>query len=357
MDRGEDLQQESQLDEIPSVTSVIVSHNGGDKILRCIEALKSQTVPFQGSMVVDSGSTDGSLDRVRAVYPEVDIVLLGANLGPAAARNVALDRAAGDLIFWIDHDIYAAPDCLERLLEARAAEPAAIIVPRIILYPETDVVQADGGEAHFVGTLTLRNGFTSLNDLAAGSVRTGIGACPSGCLLMDRRVARDVGGFNESYFFYLEDYEFSLRVRILGHKIFSEPAARTFHDRGQGTKLSFRGKGPYPTERAHLLMRNRLRTLLTHYKMRTLIVLAPALLLYELVTLVFALLRGWGGAWYRAWRWQFAHARQLRDDRRALQARRVAQDREILTGGDLPLARACSAPRSHGALPGHSLTS
>ena len=66
--------------------------------------------------------------------------------------------------------------------------------------------------------------------------------------------------------------------------------------------------------------------------------LAPALLLYELVSLVFALLRGWGGAWLRAWRWQFAHLRQLRDDRRMLQARRVTRDREILTGGNLPLA-------------------
>jgi GT2 family glycosyltransferase len=199
------------------------------------------------------------------------------------------------------------------------------------------MVQADGGEAHFLGTLKLRNGFSSLTGLV-GTVRAGINACPSGCLLMDRRVARAVGGFNESYFFYLEDYEFSLRVRILGHKISFEPSALTFHDRGQGTKLAFRGSGRYPTERAHLLMRNRMRTLLTHYALRTLIVLAPALLLYELVILVFALLRGWGGAWFRAWCWQFGHVRQLRAERRALQVRRVTPDREILSGGDLPLA-------------------
>ena len=321
----------------PSVTGVIVNHNGGEKILRCIEALKSQTVPFSGIMVVDSGSTDGSPERVRDGHPDVQIVLLGANLGPAAARNAAIERAAGELVFWIDHDIYAAPDCLERLLAARAAEPAAIVVPRIILYPQKDVVQADGGEAHFLGTLTLRNGFTSLTE-AAGAVRADVGASPSGCLLMDRRVAREVGGFNESYFFYLEDYEFSLRVRILGYRIVSEPAAVTFHDWGEGTQLSFRGKGRYPTERAHLLMRNRLRTLLTHYALRTLIVLAPGLLLYELMSLVFALLRGWGGAWLRAWRWQFAHLRQLRHERQAIQARRVTRDRDILSGGDLPLA-------------------
>jgi GT2 family glycosyltransferase len=166
---------------MPSVTAVAVNHNGGDKILRCLNALKAQTVPFEGCIVVDSGSTDGSPDRVRQAHPEVQIVRLGANLGPAVARNAAINRAAGDLIFWIDHDIYAAPDCLERLLEAWAAKPAAIVVPRIVLYPRTDVVQADGGEAHFVGTLKLRNGFTPLAELV-GCARSRVNACPSGCL-------------------------------------------------------------------------------------------------------------------------------------------------------------------------------
>jgi hypothetical protein len=80
----------SRQDGLPSVTGVIVNHNGGDKVLRCIQALKSQTVPFEANMVVDSGSTDGSPDRIREAHPDVLIVLLGANLGPAAARNAAI---------------------------------------------------------------------------------------------------------------------------------------------------------------------------------------------------------------------------------------------------------------------------
>jgi GT2 family glycosyltransferase len=240
-------------------------------------------------------------------------------------------------VFWIDHDIYADPDCLERMLEARARYPAAIVVPRIVLYPGGDTVQADGGQAHFIGSLTLRHGFTAAIDVAGVSAAY-VGACPSGCMLMDRRVAKDVGGFNQSYFFYFEDYEFSLRVRMLGHAILSAPAAITAHDWGQGTKLSFRGKGKYPSERAHLLMRNRLRTLATHYATRTLVLLAPVLIVYELASAVFAVVRGWGSAWVAAWRWIFAHANELRADRRRLQSRRVVRDRRILRGGALPLA-------------------
>jgi GT2 family glycosyltransferase len=277
------------------------------------------------------------MDRVRREHPDVDVVLLGDNRGPAAARNAAIERTTSELLFWIDHDIYAEPDCLEALLAARAAMPAAVVVPRIILFPEGDVVQADGGDAHFIGALTLRNGFLPLEDAAAAR-RAYVGACPSGCMLMERQAAKDAGGFNESYFFYFEDYEFSLRVRMLGHAILSEPKAITLHDRGEGTKLSFRGKGQYPTERAHLLMRNRLRTVATHYSVRTIVVLAPVLLLYECVSALFAFARGWGGAWVAAWRWVLAHRRELRDDRRRLQGRRRARDRDILRGGMLPLA-------------------
>lgn len=323
-----------------TVSGVIVTHNGGDKVLRCIAALKAQTVPFHEILVIDNASSDGSPTRIRAAHPDVRLIELPQNRGPSVSRNAALGEATGDLVFWIDNDIYADPTCLERLLAAKADEPAELVVPRIVLYPEQDVVQCDGGEPHFLGTLVLRHGFTPLRDLPPGADRRAqIGAAPSGCLLVERTIAQAVGGFDESYFFYFEDYEFSLRWRILGHRILAEPAAVVRHDRGAGTMdLSFRGQGSYPRQRARLLMRNRLRTLLTHYSRRTLLVLAPALLVYELVTLAFALVRGWGGPWLEAWGWVLAHRRELQERRRWIQARRRTADFELLQAGALPLA-------------------
>jgi GT2 family glycosyltransferase len=320
------------------VSGVIVSYNGGAKVLRCIEALKQQTTPFHEIIVVDNASTDGSPDAIRASHPDVRLIQLPENRGPSASRNASLSVAEGDLVFWIDNDIYADPDCLARMLEALGADPAELVVPRIILIPESDIVQCDGGEAHFIGTLTLRNGFTPLNHAGAGA-RAQIGASPSGCLLMDRKVARALGGFDESYFFYFEDYEFSLRTRILGHRILCEPAAVVRHDRGTGNPdLAFRGSGAYPRERAYLLMRNRLRTILTHYSPRTLLLLAPALLLYELATLVLSIARGWTGAWLRAVGWIAANRRAVCERRHWIQSRRRTADRDILSGGPLPLA-------------------
>jgi len=321
-----------------TVSGVIVTYNGGSKVVRCIEALRAQSVPFAEIIVVDNASTDGSPAVIRSQYPDVRLVELPENRGPSASRNESLGIATGDLVLWIDNDIYADRDCLEKLLAARQLDPAELVVPRIVLIPEETTVQADGGEAHFIGTLTLRNGFTPI-DRTRDFGRSRIGASPSGCMLMDRRVATSVGGFDDSYFFYFEDFEFSLRTRILGHRILCEPAAVVRHDRGTGNPgLAFRGSGKYPPERAFLLMRNRLRILLTHYAMRTLLLLAPALFLYEFATFTLAVTRGWTRAWLRAWGWLFENRPAICERRRWIQSRRQVPDRDILTGGPLSLA-------------------
>ncbi len=157
-------------------------------------------------------------------------------------------------------------------------------------------------------------------------------------MLVERRVIEAAGGFDESFFFYLEDLEFSLRLRILGHRILCEPAAVAFHDRGRGSALAFRGEGAYPRERAYLLMRNRLRILATHFAPGTLFTLLPTLLAYEAASLVLSLLHGWGREWSAAWTWLFRHRRELAARRRWIQARRRLPDRALLVDGPLPIA-------------------
>ncbi len=322
---------------MPSVSAVVVSHQGGERVLGCLDALRRQTVPLVEILLVDSGSTDGTPERVRATFPEVRTIALPRNEGPCVARNRGARAARGELVLWIDHDLYLEPDALERMLAAKARLPAEIVVPRIRLHPERAMVQCDGGAPHVVGTLVLRHGFTPL---AAIDTHTPayLDAAPSGCLLVERRVIEVAGGFDESFFFYLEDLELSLRWRLFGFRILCEPAAIAFHDRGPGSALAFRGNGPYPRERAYLLMRNRLRILATHYAAGTILALAPALLAYEAASLLLSIQRGWGPAWLRAWRWLWANRRAVLARRRWIQAHRRVPDHELLVDGPLPIA-------------------
>ncbi len=319
------------------ISAVVVSHEGGDRLLQCLSALERQTRPLDEILLVDNASTDATLARVAAEHPRVRVLALPDNRGPGVARNLGLAAARGELVLWVDHDIYLEPDALERMLAARARMPAEMVLPRIRLHPEREVVQCDGGAPHVVGTLVLRNGYRPLERIAP-SGPTYVDAAPSGCMLVERGAIEAAGGFDEGYFFYLEDLEFSLRLRLFGLGILCEPAAVAFHDRCSGTALTYRGRGVYPRERAHLLMRNRLRVVATHFAGRTILALAPTLLVYEAASLVLSLLHGWGGAWLEAWRWLVAHRREILARRRWVQARRRLPDGAVLASGPLPIA-------------------
>jgi GT2 family glycosyltransferase len=319
------------------VSAVVVNHNGGAQILRCLHALEQLQPGPTELLVVDNGSSDGSPAAVRAAFPHVRVLELGRNLGPAAARNAGLRSARAARVLLVDDDVYLAPDCLRRLLERQARPGAAAVVPRLVLLPEADLIQADGGDVHFVGTMTLRNSRQPVG--TDGGAPHAIGAFSSSCVLVDRDCVLDAGGFDETYFIYLEDMELGLRLRAFGQHLLCEPAAVAFHERGAGTPgLSFRDQGFYPRRRAFLTMRNRQRTLLLHYRLRSLLLLAPALALYEIAAFGFALRRGWLRPWLRAWLWQIAHARETWQRRRWIQARRQVDDGRLLVAGPLPVA-------------------
>ena len=158
-------------------------------------------------------------------------------------------------------------------------------------------------------------------------------------MLVTRQDVLDAGGFDELYFFYFEDLEFCIRLRALGHRFLCEPRALAFHDRGEGTVgLSFRGTEKYPKRRIYLTLRHRWLTLLIHYRMRTLLVLMPALLMYEAAGLTLVLFRGWTIQWLRAVCWVIGKCPEMLRRRRSQQARRKIDDKALLCAGILPLA-------------------
>lgn len=319
----------------PRLGAMVVNFNGGEKLLRCVGALKEQSRRLREIVVVDNGSNDDSLERVRAEIPGVRIIELGANRGLPFARNVGMRELSTDLVLSVDSDIYLEPSCVAEMERAHAERQAAVVCPRILLWPDRTVVHCDGASVHFAGMLALRHAFRPVGELERSGAP--VGAVPGGCLLIDRERALAVGGFEDLFFFYYEDLEWSLKLRTRGHRLYCEPAAVAYHDRGEGTPgLSFRGRGSYPVRRAYLSMRNRWMTMLIHYRIRTMIVLLPALLAYEMGTFGIAIFRNWLGAWTRAWWWLLVHRRAVRDRRRLAQSARTVRDRDLLEGGPIP---------------------
>ncbi len=328
-----------------SVGAIVVNFNGGQRILRVLEALYRQQYPLAEVVVVDNASSDASPAGIRAAFPQVRVLSLGENTGLSNARNVGLRALNTSLAFMVDHDIYVDERCIALMVQAYEARRPAVVCPRIRLLPQREIVQLEGAAPHFLGTLILRNGYRPVastpaeSDYVAGST--------GGCMLVERERILDAGGFDELFFFYFEDLELTLRLRGMGYRFWCESAAEVFHEPASGTPgLSFRGTGGYPERRAYFTLRNRLIAMLIHYRVRTLVVLLPALVLYEAVSFVAAARKGFVRQWLRAWGWQFANMATVGRRRRAARLRRTVDDKDILVGGVPPLAPGFLASRT-----------
>jgi GT2 family glycosyltransferase len=142
-------------------------------------------------------------------------------------------------------------------------------------------------------------------------------------MLFDLVRARQVGGFDPGYMHaWADDGEYQLRGTLYGFRCLHVPAAAAMHhakDHGAGRALG--------------QIHNRFRVLLTFYRARTLLVLLPSLLLFELALIAGSLAHGFGGAYFEAVRRTWRERREIGSMRREMQARRQVSDAEILRGG------------------------
>ena len=322
------------------VSVCLVNRDGAEVLGGTIAALVAALGPECEVILVDDASSDQSVAIARAALPGARILLHDVRRGPAAARNAAIRAATRPLLLLLDNDVHLMPECVDRLAEALAAWPRAVAaMPRVLHAANTRLVQYDGAGSHYIGLMTLENAETP--DTREHGDEREIGSAITACLLVDRerlsRAASCDPPFDDAFGIYLEDHDFALRARLAGFSILSVPRAGCLH--GEGTKgLSLRRSGRYAEERVASLMRNRRRIVLKNYAARTLIALAPALGLFEVVQLAGAVKKGWLGPWARAARDSIGALPSILRERRRVQAARRVSDRELLAAGPLPVS-------------------
>ncbi len=325
-----------------SPTVCMINHNGEAYLERSIEALLAEAVPLAEIIIVDDASTDRSRELVRERFPQVRLVAMSENKGAAAARNVALREASTALVVLIDNDVVITPGSLQRMIDALCEHPdAAVIMPSILFGGDESTVQYDGANAHFLGQQGLDHegatyGAAPLEERVLDSV-------VSACILVDRsRFPAPADGrsappaFDEDFFIYFEDHDFGYRTRASGRDVLAVPAAFCYH--GVGTpELSIRATGSYSRRRVFFVIRNRWLFLLKNYSVRTLVVLAPMLVLYEAIQLGGVIKKGWFREWLWATFWVMKRPRSLLRKRRMVQGMRRVRDGALLRGGPVPL--------------------
>lgn len=336
---------------IGPITVVVVNFDGLAHLEACLHAVFAQTLVPDEVILVDNASRDGSETAALARHPALRLLRLGKNEGPCPARNAGLAAARNAWVLLLDNDAVLLPDTLERLAQAAADRPeAAVLEPRSVFASEPARVHYDGGALHYVGLFSLRNFYVPL-DQAQGSGSVEVDGVVSVALLVRRDTLLAAGGFDPSFFILFEDLDLSLRLRMQGHTLLCVEEAIVLH-RGGTPGISFRSGADYPRSRAFLHSRNRWIVLLKNYRLRTLLVAAPGLLLYELVWLGFALVGGVLGAHLQG-KWAFFRALPRTLEARAqLERTRKLRDRELLVGGPLTVTPGLRSSGLHSGLLG-----
>ena len=312
----------------------IVNYNGESYLPQTLRAVARLGFAVDDVLLIDSGSTDGSVALVREQFPPVRVIELGANLGPGAARNRAIREAAHDRVLLIDNDVEPESGSIAALDTALEGHSNAILAMATVLYEQApDTVQYVGAVPHFLGTPALLQADIPLAQLHAG-VRV-VGTAITCCVMVDRARFGDRPWFDERLFFYMEDHEFGLRASLQGYDCLAVPQARCRHRAGT-IGVSIRETGRFTPVRVRYTIRNRWLTVLMLYQTGTLLRFAPALAVFEVLQLLGAVRRGWIGHWLWAAGSTVRMLPHVLRVRRAMRASRRRRDLEVLTAGPFP---------------------
>ena len=216
----------TELKAHPQVSCVVLNWNGWADTIECLGALHECRYPSLNVIVVDNGSTDDSVARIKAAHPDILVLESGKNLGFSAGNNIGIRYAlafGADYIWLLNNDARPAPGALLALVAKAASDRTIGAVASICYYADApSTVQAWAGSRINLwighgGLCTEHHTddwFDSLNGTS---------------MLVARAAIENVGLLDEGFFLYWEDTEFCLRLRKNGWRIAAAPDSHVLH--------------------------------------------------------------------------------------------------------------------------------
>lgn len=219
---------------LPNVSIVVLNWNGIAHTVECLESLSRLTYPDLDIIVVDNGSTDGSVETIRRVFPWVVLIENGQNLGYTGGNNIGMQHAlqqGADYVWLLNNDTVVEPDVVEKLVsEAEAFPDCGLFSPLVRYYDAPDTVQYIAACPDF--TAFSINPVTDLRELDDPLVQNHLMLYGT-ALFIRRSVIETVGFLNARYFAYQEDFDYSLRAVRAGFRTRVVRDAHILHKESQ----------------------------------------------------------------------------------------------------------------------------
>lgn len=230
----------------PYVVVVILAHNNYSDTKECLQSvLKVNYTPFS-VLLVDNGSKDDTVQRIAREFPSVHIIQTGQNLGVAGGFNAGIVSAIQDgaeYIFILNNDTVIEPNIIHVLVEAAQAHPDyGILMPKILYYDNRDRIWSIGARYRLFPPAIVMLGLDK-RDAPPYTESRLLEYAPTCALFIPSHIFEQVGLLDDGYFFYYDDWDYSLRVRKAGYKIAYIPEAHLYHKVSR--TIQNKGKSPF----------------------------------------------------------------------------------------------------------------
>lgn len=314
---------------------VIPNWNGREELAACLDSLGAQTMAAE-VIVVENGSTDGSVEMIRSSYPGVTLLVQPVNLGFAGGVNVGLRYAlhrGHEHIALLNNDAVVEKTWLAELVAVmRSRDDLGMVASKFVTLDGRRIDST--GECYSTWGLPYPRGRDE-EDLDAYDDAVDIFGGSGGSTLYRAAMLRDVGLFDEDFFAYFEDIDLSWRAQLRGWRAQLAPRAVAYHRIGATS-------GRIPGFTTHQTLKNLLWVMSKNVPLRFLPVVFPRLALSYSFTFVRAVLRGQGATAVKAVGIAAVKMPRKLRERRAIQRGRRIDDAAVaaLFTWDLPPASA-----------------
>jgi len=320
-----------------AISIIIVNWNGKGFLEGCLGSIFAQGFPPLEVILVDNGSTDGSVEFVRERFPGVIVVENGRNIGFAEANNRGILKSKGAYVLTLNNDTVLKEGFLREIMDAAgsSAENVGMWAPKILSFHERDVIDSVGGLLIYPDGLARGKGRLEKD---TGQYDREEVFIPSACAALYRRSMLDkIGLFDADFFAYCEDTDLGLRARIAGWKAHGVAGAVVYHYySGTG--------GRYTPFKAFLVERNRLWVAIKNFP-APMLAISPLYTFWRYMVQAYGMLTGKGATGrftegfsrsevlrviFKAYRDAFRRLPAMLEKRRAVENTRRVRDRDIV---------------------------
>ena len=306
---------------MPEISVVVLNWNGKHFLEDCLGSLRRQTFQDFETILVDNGSSDGSVEYVRRNFPEVQVLALPDNRGFAGGNIVGYEQSAGDLIVLLNNDTEAHPCWLDEIQKASMIYVrAGSFASKMMYFDERDRVENCGFDVGIEGA-TVDLGRDELDSPVWSQPRPVFGGC-GGAVAYRRTMLADVGFLDDDFFMTYEDVDLSFRAQLRGYGCVYVPGAVVYHRyRATNNKT--------PHRQVFYSQRNIDFVWVKNMPCGLMVRSAPLRMLYELGAAVYFTKQGAGTAFLKSKLEVFRYLPSLLRKRREIQGGRSATNAQM----------------------------